>query len=362
MKKYDAIVYIGKFSPFHDGHLETLKLALSKAKQVIMVIGSANSARTPKVPWSVEDRKELIEWACIDSGIAQRGKAEAYYTGIHYVFAEDRLYNENKWIQYIQSKVDAITMSSTNIAIIGHEKDSSSYYLKQNFPLWDFVETGPYVKEQSGKVVSATKIRELMFEGHIGYTENHLSPTVYRFLADYQETNHFSKLQQEYSSIINEEKLIEHLPYGMTFVTADSLVTQSGHILLVKRGTYPGKGLWALPGVHVGHNETVKEASLRALVDETHLKVPTKVLKGSLKGMHLFDHPNRSLRARLTKSKARTLTHAYHYELDSSQPLPKNVRGGEGIEEAWWFTFSEVYKMRSELFEDHPDIIDYFIG
>ena len=158
------------------------------------------------------------------------------------------------------------------------------------------------------------------------------------------------------------EKVVEQTPHGMTFMTADSVVVQSGHLLLVKRGDYPGKGLWALPGVHVDPNETVAEASIRALIDETHLKVPERVLKGSLEGVKLFDHPERSLRARLTQKRARSITMAYHYELDSTKPLPTNLRGGKGIETAWWFTFAEVRKMRSHLFEDHADIIDFFIG
>jgi hypothetical protein len=54
---------------------------------------------------------------------------------------------------------------------------------------------------------------------------------------------------------------------------------------------------------------------------------------------------------------------AYYYELDSSRPLPiKGLKGGEGIKKAWWFTFAEARKMRSKLFEDHADILDYFIG
>ena len=56
------------------------------------------------------------------------------------------------------------------------------------------------------------------------------------------------------------------------------------------------------------------------------------------------------------------MTMAYYYELDSTKPLPTNVRGGEGIDAAWWFTFAEVRQMRSKLFEDHADIIDFFIG
>ena len=37
-------------------------------------------------------------------------------------------------------------------------------------------------------------------------------------------------------------------PYAPIFCTVDALVQTGGHVLLVRRGGYPGKGLWALPG------------------------------------------------------------------------------------------------------------------
>lgn len=353
-KEYDYIVYIGRFEPFHDGHLNTLKIALEKANKIIIVIGSANSAPTPKNPWSARERQDMI---------VQSMAGDDRLVDILFLYAEDRRYKEFKWIEYIQSGVTSIAGNS-KIALIGHDKDSTSYYLKSNFPMWDFVDTGPYIKERggSGKVVSSTKIRELMFTGHLGYTKSNLPLAVYDYLENYTQTLQFSLLKDEYDFIIAEEKLYEPLPYGITFVTVDTVVVQSGHVLLVQRGVLPGKGLWALPGVHLQPNETMHQASVRALVKETNLDVPAKVLS-TPKSVKEFDHPDRSLRARLTKDFARTVTMAYYYELDSSRPLPtKGLKGGEGIEKAWWFTFAEARKMRSKMFEDHADILDYFIG
>lgn len=357
-KEYDYIVYIGRFQPFHDGHFTTLTLALEKANKVIIVIGSANSAPTPKNPWSAQDRQNMI---------ISSFRSHPRLRDFGFVHVEDRRYKEHKWIEFIQSNIKDIihsqTRENTKNALIGHEKDASTYYIKQNFPAWNFVETGPYIKEQGGSAVSSTKIRELMFTGHLGYTKSNLPETVYNELESFTMLPIFKTLQGEYEHIVKEEKIYENLPHGMNFITADSIVVQSGHVLLVQRDEYPGKNLWALPGVHVSQTETVQEASMRALLDETNLNVPFKVLKGSLKEVKLFDHPERSLRARLTQTNARTLTIAHHYELDSSQPLPtKGLRGGEGIKKVWWFSFSEIKRMRTSLFEDHADILDYFIS
>ena len=354
-KTYDYIVYIGRFQPFHNGHLETVKKALEAGKELIFVIGSANAAATPVNPFPALDRQDMI-WGVLynlDPNIINQGK-------VHFIHAEDRLYNMNKWIGYVQAQVANIA-GNGSVALIGHDKGDNSYNLKNLFPTWGFVDTGAYSKSSS-KVVSATKIRELMYTGHLDYVESNVPECVYEALEEFVETEEFTNLQAEYIHILDEEKIVELTPHGMNFITADSVVIQSGHILLVKRGAYPGKGLWALPGVHVDQNETADEASIRALVDETHLKVPVRVLKGSLKAEKRFDHPERSLRARLTQDRARTMTLAFYYELEASHGLPKDVRGGKGIEQAWWFSFAEVRKMRSQLFEDHADIIDYFIG
>lgn len=352
-KEFDFIVYIGRFQPLHNGHLATILKAFDAGRELIMVVGSANAAPTPINPFSAQDRIDMVteELGRIDPKLLNK---------VHFITAEDRLYNMNKWIGYVQAKVSDIVKGG-KVALIGHDKGDNEYSLKNLFPSWGFVDTGAYVKIGS-KVVSASKIRELIFQGHLDYTESNLPESVFETLEEFVQTSEFDNLQGEYIHYLAEEKVVDLTPHGMIFMTADSVVVQSGHILLVRRGEYPGKGLWALPGVHVGHNETVDQASIRALVDETHLKVPERVLSGSLRGIKLFDHPERSLRARLTQKRARSMTMAYYYELDSSKPLPTNVRGGKGIEKAWWFTFAEVRKMRSQLFEDHADIVDYFIG
>ena len=354
-KEYDYIVYIGRFQPFHDGHMTTLEAAFEKAKKVIIVIGSSNAAPNPKNPLTADQRVDMI----LASVSTHPNKTDMVFVPV-----EDRWYKPHKWTEFVQSAVSDIAGHGKKIALIGHDKDPSSYYLREEFPMWDFVETGPYIKERNiGTVVSATKVRELMFPGHFGYTKSNLPLAVYDELESFMITPTFQNLQKEYDHYVAEEKKYENLPWGMNFLTVDSVVVQSGHILLVQRDTYPGNGLWALPGVHLGLNETFQQASIRALLSETNLDVPLKPLMGSLKSVRDFDHPDRSLRCRLTQIIGRTVTTAHYYELDSSRPLPtKGLKGGEGIRKAWWFSFSEAKRMRAEMFEDHADIIDYYIG
>jgi len=49
---FDIAVLIDRFQPFHNGHAALLAWALATAPQVVVVLGSAHSARNAKNPFS----------------------------------------------------------------------------------------------------------------------------------------------------------------------------------------------------------------------------------------------------------------------------------------------------------------------
>ncbi len=53
-------LFIGRFQPFHLGHLEALKWILNNVDEVIIAIGSANVSLTFKNPFTVGERIEMI--------------------------------------------------------------------------------------------------------------------------------------------------------------------------------------------------------------------------------------------------------------------------------------------------------------
>lgn len=59
----DLAVYIGRFQPLHNGHLALLRQALDAAARVVVVIGSAHQARSPKDPLTWAERAEMIKLA-----------------------------------------------------------------------------------------------------------------------------------------------------------------------------------------------------------------------------------------------------------------------------------------------------------
>src|SRR5688572_10116743 len=60
---HDLAVYVGRFQPFHNGHLALLQRALTLAPQCVVVIGSAHQARTPKNPFTWQERADMIRLA-----------------------------------------------------------------------------------------------------------------------------------------------------------------------------------------------------------------------------------------------------------------------------------------------------------
>lgn len=360
-KKYNYITYIGRFEPFHNGHMPNIKTALNMADKVIVVLGSHNSPRTCKNPWNTSERQLMIR-SCFSISDNQN---------IEFLPVEDRLYQNTEWLSLVREGVANIALThgatSPKIAIIGHDKDETSFYIRE-FPDWEVIETDAYVKGYKGVPISATKIRELMFTGHVGYVESNVPPPVYSFLTKFMETPEAEAIKLEFDAYVKEEKSYENSPYHTNFYTADPVVFQSNHVLLVKRKKMPGANLWALPGGHVEPTETSFEAAIRELYEESNIKVPRAKLVGSMKIKELFEHPDRSLRCRISKPKGRTVTVAYCFDLDGVQSsgdpvskLPK-VSPSKEVLEARWFPLNEIKNMRNIMFEDHPDIIEYFVS
>ena len=59
-----------------------------------------------------------------------------------------------------------------------------------------------------------------------------------------------------------------------------ALAQRDGHLLLIRRGTAPGLGQWSLPGGRVEQGETMAEAVVREVREETGLEVMCDAMVG----------------------------------------------------------------------------------
>jgi len=63
-------------------------------------------------------------------------------------------------------------------------------------------------------------------------------------------------------------------------VAAICIVPRDGKVLMIRRGTDQGYGLWGLPGGYVDRGEVVEQAASREVWEETGLKVEPGELVG----------------------------------------------------------------------------------
>ena len=59
-KKFDNLVFIGRFQPFHVEHKRVIDIALKKSNNVQILIGSSGKARSVRNPFTFEERRDMI--------------------------------------------------------------------------------------------------------------------------------------------------------------------------------------------------------------------------------------------------------------------------------------------------------------
>ena len=60
MKQYQTALFIGRFQPFHKGHLFSLLKCLEIAERVTIVVAKSNVSGTPDDPWDYKIRKMMV--------------------------------------------------------------------------------------------------------------------------------------------------------------------------------------------------------------------------------------------------------------------------------------------------------------
>ncbi|ULH16915.1 bifunctional nicotinamide-nucleotide adenylyltransferase/Nudix hydroxylase [Deinococcus sp. KNUC1210] len=329
-------VYIGRFEPPQLAHLAVMQEALNEVQKLIVVIGSARAARNVKNPFTAEERQEIITDMLREVGIRP--------SRLLFVHVRDYFYNENLWLSEVQRGVAAFTRGSSDVALIGHLKDDSSYYLR-SFPAWEFLPTHVV------SPLSATQVRRAYFEGDSAAVSAMVPPAVGQFLTRFGSGPDYAALRQEYDYLKEYRAAWATSPFPPVFVTTDAVLTRSGHVLLVRRAGQPGHGRLAMPGGFLNVNETLLTSCIGKVQEETGLN-PAIALAGSLRAQAVFDYPDRSLRGR-------TITHAFHFDLGLGQ-LPA-LRPGPSNADAFWMPLSEALSQPEAFFEDHHAIIEHFV-
>lgn len=307
-------ILIGRFQPLHPGHKELIRQAKSQCVHLVIIVGSANAARSIKNPFTFLERKAEIELFLDHESIK----------GVSIVPLNDYKYSNTQWISDVTTIVMEFDRSSKQTILFGHQKEGNDY-LKW-FPQYKFVNLTTQYE------ICSTDIRKKRFEsGNSGFAQ---------------------EVVEDWKYFQNEKKLFADYPFPETlsFNCADALVECSGHVLLIQRARAPGRGTWALPGGFKNRAETFLDCAVRELQEETNIRVPEKVLRGSIVNKQLFDDPTRG-------NGIPRVTLCVHFKIDPNADgsLPR-ANGADDAMDCGWYPIREVMS-NMKLFDDHLSII-----
>jgi 8-oxo-dGTP diphosphatase len=132
--------------------------------------------------------------------------------------------------------------------------------------------------------------------------------------------------------------------YPRAALTVDAIAyyysEKTPYVLLIQRGGDPFKNKWALPGGFIEMDETLEQACIRELEEETGLQVQ------HMQQFRAYDAPDRDPRHR-------TISVIFSVKLEKAEP----VAGNDDASKAEWYSINNL----PELAFDHAQILnDYF--
>ncbi len=347
IEKVAVAFLIGRFQPFHNGHKHLIDFSLKYAEKVVVLVGGSNKARSVKNPWTFEERKAMIQDTYIQE--FNDGNIESPFC-VEIEPLPDVPGNDDAWLSNVHAAVHKHNPFNGTVGVIGYKKDDTSYYLDL------FPNAQQFLLYEGFATLSATEIRAHYFQKAPHFPTHLVPDAVMKNLVEFYNTEHFRYVLEEKQWMDDYKASWAASPFPPTFVTCDAVCTQMGHILLVTRGGFPGKGQLALPGGFVeaskgdSFQNVLYELWEEAGVQDERGRIPRGKLRGFYTGKEQrFDDPSRSVRGY-------TLTTAFRFKFPDGKNLFK-VKGGDDAIDAQWYPISYIKNNPQLLFEDHYSII-----
>ncbi len=134
---------IGRFQPFHRGHLEVIKYIVSKYKDVIVGIGSAQYSHTLENPFTAGERHLMISRSLESEGIHN-----------YYLVPIEDLHRNSIWVAHVESIAPPFDVVFANNPLIKRLFEERGYK----------IEAPPFYDR---KQYSAREIRRRIIEGEL---------------------------------------------------------------------------------------------------------------------------------------------------------------------------------------------------
>jgi bifunctional NMN adenylyltransferase/nudix hydrolase len=257
-------------------------------------------------------------------------RSKLHAAGIHNVEIiplNDYRYSNTQWMSDVRATVEHYEMGTPTL--FGHMKEGNDYLTW--FPDWKFKSIEMSVH------VDATAVRNRMF--------------------DLQDPDMPSTVQDDWAFYQKEKVTFANYPFPETlnFNCSDAILECQGHVLLIQRKFAPGRGAWALPGGFRNQRETFLDCAIRELIEETNVRVPEKVLRGSIVKTELFDDPSRSFGI-----PRNTMAVYMRVNPNPDFSLPR-ANGADDAALCKWVPLTDALNT-IQMYDDHKDILAKMTG
>jgi nicotinamide-nucleotide adenylyltransferase len=132
---------IGRFQPFHKGHLAVCEEIAMEADELLIGVAAAADSGTPRNPFTAGERNEMIRLALEGAGI-----------GPYRIIDLPDIHNPPVWARYVANLTPPFDL------VVAHSDDTLGLFEEAGFTVR---KATPYERDN----YSGTRIRELMVEG-----------------------------------------------------------------------------------------------------------------------------------------------------------------------------------------------------
>ena len=332
---YPVGLHFARFQPILDSDVQTILGALEACERLIIALDGLDSAPSTRRPWSCAQREAHVR-RILPAGAGKR---------VSVIGVRDQLYQPARWAAELRSAMAAAGAELDAVALVSTQDDAESLSLRGYSAR---LRVDPVARPDPAAEAAA---RADYLGAGIAW-QARVPPALVASLDASRVDPVMTRLMEEQAWVDQLADAWRGAPYPPIFVTADAVVIASGHILLIHRSHAPAKELWALPGGFVEQDETVVEAALRELGEETGITVSRNVLRAAIRATRVFDAPERSVRGR-------TITHGTLFDLGDASPPA--VRAGDDAARAEWWPLERFAQSTESLAEDHAWIVRAFV-
>lgn len=316
-------VVIGRFQPFHTGHLKLIKKALKDCEKVLVLIGSCTKSPDYKNPLASATRRDMV------LEVTHKLAGNDLYLLPIKDFPLD-----HEWVSEVIGYVNSFEEDPTLVTIYTSERDAEFY--RTNF-IYNLD-----VTLRDDVVVTGTDIRKEMYEDRTVSKDVPLK--LRKGLREFMETAEFKRLKDEYfyCRTRKAEAELAHKFNNPIEPVCHALVIHRGNALLVRRNGIRGKGQLAMPGGFLQSNETTREAAIRELREETGIdltQMRAQVLSSAVE-------------ENLNGLSVRTLGINYCFVIHEEEEVEVEIDPNE-VQEVLWIPVGDVAADTLPLFYNH---------